>query len=88
MRSYRALKRLLAFPTMALGIESEGNGALKHHPSTLILVFCGVMNTQKIALSRKLWESAASQMLYAIIHPSGTAKLTELEYVFDRIQYL
>ena len=83
-----ALERLLAFRTMALGIESEGDGTLRHRPSTLIVVFCAVTDAQKTPSVRKLWESAASQILSAIIQPSGAAKTTKLEYVFDHIDYL
>ena len=39
---------------MALGIESEGNGTLRHRPSTLIVVYCGVADERKIASARNL----------------------------------
>ena len=74
--------------SVALGIKSEGNDAVRTHLSALIVVFCSMTDAQTTASARKLWESAASQMLLAIIHPFGTAKLIKLPYIFDRIEYL
>ena len=80
-----ALERLLAFRALAEQSESE---TLKNRPSTLIVVFNGVETKSEMAAATKLWESAASQMLSAIIQPRGISKATKLEDVFDRIEYL
>lgn len=79
-----ALERLLAFRAMVEKSESE---TLKNRPSTLIVVFNDVKEGREMASAKKLWESAASQMLSTIIQPAGT-KATKLEDVFDRIEYL
>ena len=55
-----AVERLLALRIMALGIKSKGDSALRHRPSTLIVVFCVVTDAREIASSRKRWQSAAS----------------------------
>lgn len=83
-----ALERLLAMRTMALDIEEESEGAVRHRPSTLIVVFNGVTDEREMASARKVWEGAASQMLRAIIQPPGHKEATRLEDVFDRIEYL
>ena len=80
-----ALERLLAFRAMAEEGESE---ALKHRPSTLIVVFNGVAGDKEMAAARKRWEGAASQMLSSIIQPDSIAKATTLEDIFGRIEYL
>lgn len=72
-----AVERLLAFRTDE-----------QHRPSTLIVVFNGVTDEREMAAAKKTWESAASQMLSAIIQPRGATKATKLDDVFDRIEYL
>lgn len=80
-----AVERLLAFRAIA---ESSNGESIQHRPSTLIVVFNGVKKSE-MAAAQKTWESAASQMLRAIIQPTtGTSEATKLEDVFDRIEYL
>lgn len=79
-----AVERLLAFRAMS----EEGEDGIVQRPSTLIVVFNGAKNASEMAAAKKQWESAASQMLSAIIQPRSGSKATKLEDVFDRIEYL